>query len=66
VRVLYLRTLAKRSLVDSARRDCRRNVPMAEEERSRRHLTLWRPVGVLDAMYVAVQVLGIMFGLVER
>ena len=43
-----------------------RNVPMAEEERSRRPLTLWLPVGVLDAMYVAVQVLGVLFGLGER
>lgn len=43
-----------------------RNVPMLEEERLGRPFMLWLPVGVLDAIYVALQLFAIWFGLGER
>jgi hypothetical protein len=43
-----------------------RNVPMAEEERIGRPFNLWLPVGVFDAIYVALQIFGFWFGLGER
>jgi hypothetical protein len=38
-----------------------RNVPMAEEERLGRPFMLWLPVGVFDAIYVALQLCALWF-----
>jgi hypothetical protein len=43
-----------------------RNVPMADEERVGRPFSLWLPVGLLDAIYVALQIFAFWFGLGER
>jgi hypothetical protein len=43
-----------------------RNVPAAEEERLRRPFTAWLPVGVMDGIFVALQLFGLWLGVGNR